>query len=164
MSHPKITKVYVLTVAAAFSLNACCTQDNKTVSQASLSVTTIFSAINCNISNQGITNVADHATVQAIINKANSHRLNTTPISVPSINFESNTVYLVALGNKPNSGYALKSTGMNASYEQGILSLPIEVQRPSEQGMYAQVMTSPCTLVTLPSGAYKLVNVKNWEQ
>jgi len=162
---------YLLSFAftAAFSLSACGTSHNdrpinSSLPATTLLTTTIFSSINCNITEQGITEVTDEAVLQSIINKANSHRLNTKPTNIPSINFKSSMVYLIALGSKPNSGYALKTLGKDANYDHGILNFPLEVQRPSEHGMYAQVITSPCTLVSIPSGEYKQVNVKDWEQ
>lgn len=166
MMHTKYLLTFLFTTA--FSLSACGTSHNNRPNNSSLPTktlitTTLFSSSNCNINEQGITEVTDELALQSIINKAYSHMLNTKPTTIPPINFKSSMIYLIALGSKPNTGYALKSLGKEASYEHGVLSLPLKVQHPSKEGMYAQMMTSPCTLISVPSGIYKQINIQGWE-
>ena len=67
------------------------------------------------------------------------------------------------MGSRPNSGYSLKFTGSEATLDNDKLSLPISAELPSKNAMYAQMMTSPCTLISLPAGTYKTIEIKGWD-
>jgi len=148
-------------ITASFGLSACAALNDSKVKK--LAVTELYSAAVCNINEQGITAIKDRETLQGILKKANSHRLNSKPKDLSSIDFSSSQIYLIAMGTRPNTGYALKVTSNEASLENSVLNLPIQVELPAENAMYAQMMTSPCTLISLPLGIYDTVKVENWE-
>jgi|GEM_PF-3843917 len=148
-------------ITASFGLSACAALNDSNVK--TLPITEIYSSSICNINQQGITAIKDREALQGILKKANSHRLNSKPEDLPSIDFGSSKVYLVAMGTRPNAGYALKITSNEASLENGVLHLPIQVKLPSENGMYAQMMASPCTLISLPAETYNTIEIEGWE-
>ena len=148
-------------ISASFGLSACAALNDSSVK--TLPVTEIYSAAICNINEQSITAIKDKEALQGVLKKANSHRLNSKPEDLSAIDFGSSQVYLIAMGTRANAGYALKVTSNKASLKNGVLNLPIEVELPSQNGMYAQMMTSPCTLISLPIGTYDTINIEAWE-
>ena len=151
----------ILTVTAVYSLSACAAL-NEDASN-TLPVTEIYTSALCNISEQGITEVKDKTSLEEILTKANSHRLNSKPEDLSSIDFNASNIYLIAMGIRPNAGYSLKFIGPDASLNKDKLTLPISVELPSENAMYAQMMASPCTLVSVPKGAYDTIEVEGWD-
>jgi len=145
-------------VTATFGLSACAAFND---SQAkALPVTEIYSSSICNINEQGITEIEDKKHLQKVLKKANSHLLDSKPLDLSSVDFDFSQVYLIAMGVKPNAGYGLTKTGNEASVENGVLQLPIQVMSPSKNGMYAQIMTSPCIVIALPAGTYNTINIE----
>lgn len=66
----------------------------------------------------------------------------------PVIDFATHQAVLVAMGMKPNSGYGLELSGETGQLVDDVLVLPVLQREPVEGMMYAQVMTSPCMLLT----------------
>jgi len=151
----------VWVITATLGLSACAAINDS--STKTLPITEIYSASTCNINEQGITEIKNIESLQKVLKNANSHRLDSTPDDLSSIDFDTSHVYLIAMGIKPNAGYSLKKTDTEASLENGALHLPFQVMLPSKDGMYAQMMTSPCTLISLPTGAYNTVDIEGWE-
>jgi len=156
-----ILRSAVWVITATFGLSACAALNDSSVK--TLPVNEIYSAAICNINKQGITEIKDKEALQDMLKKANSHRLNSKPKDLSQIDFSISQVYLITMGTRPNAGYALKVTSHEASLENGALNLPIQVELPSPNSMYAQMMTSPCTLISLPIGDYDTINVEDWE-
>jgi hypothetical protein len=166
MEHQMIITTNILrsaawVITATFGLSACAALNDNNVK--TLPVTEIYSAAICNINEQGITSIKNKEALQSILKKANSHRLNTKPKEISAIDFNSSQVYLIAMGSRPNSGYALKLTSHEASVKNDVINLPIQVELPSPNGMYAQMMTSPCALISLPIGTYDTINIEGWD-
>jgi len=148
-------------ITATLGLSACAAINDS--STKTFPITEIYSASICNINEQGITEVKYKESLQKVLKKANSHRLDSTLEDLSSIDFDTSHVYLIAMGIKPNAGYSLKKTGTEARLENGALHLPFQVMLPSKGRMYAQMMTSPCTLISLPAGTYDTVDIEGWE-
>lgn len=66
----------------------------------------------------------------------------------PVIDFATQQAVLVAMGMKPNSGFGLELSGETGQLVGDVLVLPVVQREPVEGMMYAQVMTSPCMLLT----------------
>jgi len=161
MMRNNLLRLSAWVITSTLGLSACTalnSSDAKT-----LPVTEIYSASTCNINEQGITAIENKESLREVLKKANSHRLDSKPKDLSSIDFDASHVYLITMGIKPNAGYALKKTGTEASLENGVLHLPIQVELPSKAGMYAQMMTSPCTLISLPAGTYNTIAIEGWE-
>lgn len=69
--------------------------------------------------------------------------------SMPAINFASQMAVLVAMGMKPNSAYGLELKDASGQVVDDVLIVPVEQRGPMPDMMYAQVMTSPCLILTL---------------
>ncbi len=75
----------------------------------------------------------------------------------PDINFNTHQVFLLSLGTKPTSGHGLLLEEGPALYQNNILILPVKVMEPAENTMQAQVITTPCVLVSVPKNNYRKV-------
>lgn len=146
-------------LAAAISLSACAALNDSQTKV--LPITEIYSAATCNIVTQGITKIKDEADLQRTFSKLNSHHLSPPSYTPSAIDFNTSMTLLISLGTKPNSGYSLNATSNTANLSSGVLDLPIDVHTPDKGQMYAQMMTSPCMIITLPSEPYETINIES---
>jgi hypothetical protein len=151
----------LLVITAIYSLSACAALNEGGAKK--ISITEIFSSHLCNINEQSITEIKDKPALTAVLNKANNHQLNAKPQDLSSIDFNAANIYLIAMGSRPNAGYSLKFIGSEANLYNDQLNLPIAVELPSKDAMYAQMMASPCTLISLPAGTYKEIKIEGWD-
>ena len=79
------------------------------------------------------------------------------PAQAPVVNFDTQDVYLIAMGLQPTTGYTVVVTGETAELDGDTLILPVELKQPDEKLVQAQVMTSPCVVLSLPKANYKRV-------
>ena len=68
--------------------------------------------------------------------------------ALPQINFDTHLAVLLAMGMKPNSAYGFELTADAGHVVDDVLILPVKERGPEPGMMYAQVMTSPCLLLT----------------
>mgnify|MGYP000255756382 CR=1 FL=1 len=162
MTTKKALRIYSLIFTTTLGISACEAQQTKPGTRI-LPIKELFSSLNCNINKASITAITDKLSLQETLNKTKPYISNSTISELASIDFNTSAVYLVAMGVKPNSGYSIKLTNVDARYEHGTLNLPLKVEQPLKGGMYAQMMTSPCILISLPSGAYNKVSIPNWK-
>jgi hypothetical protein len=148
-------------ITASFGLSACAGLNDSHVKI--LPVIEIYSASVCNINEQGITTIKDKKHLQKVLIKANAHQLDSKPVAISSINFGSSDVLLIAMGTKSNTGYSLTRTGNEARMKDGALHLPIQAKSPSKDGMYGQMITSPCLVLSLPAGTYDTINIEGMD-
>jgi len=79
--------------------------------------------------------------------------------ALPAINFAENRALLIALGDKSSAGYGIKLTGDRAEIHDSKLMLPVEIITPEKGQMQAQVITSPCMIVSFTKGDYTQIIV-----
>jgi hypothetical protein len=81
------------------------------------------------------------------------------PINLPKPDFQNEMALLVEMGQKPTSGYQLEliDDGLYISQNHGYLTLKWVV--PSKDSLLAQVISSPCLLLKLKRGDYKIIRV-----
>ena len=116
----------------------------------------VFSSNNCGITKPALKSIATPIELDDLfqsIPKTFSQRT----LLVPEVDFEKDNLILYALGQQPTSGYSIKLTKSEAQLTDKILSLPIRVQKPNPDFNHAQVITSPCSLYSLPKHEYKKV-------
>jgi hypothetical protein len=161
MINNSLFRSTVLAITATFGLSACAALNDDQTKV--LPINEIYSASTCNIQAQGITAIKDKGQLQQVMKKANAHRLDSKLLDLSLIDFRSSHVFLITMGTRPNSGYSLTRTGNEARLEDSALHLPIKVNLPEKDRMYAQVMTSPCIVIAVTAGIYDTINIEGMD-
>lgn len=108
-----------------------------------VALTLVYQSSQCGNPMTGVTLLRDQGQFDAVFGSASTGR------PIPQIDFNSHMAVLVAMGMKPNSAYGLELMETVGQVVDDVLIVPV-VQRGPEPGMmYAQVMTSPCMILTL---------------
>lgn len=82
------------------------------------------------------------------------------PPTFPEVDFDKRGVLLVQMGKRRTSGYGLALADENpARVEDGVATVTLEWREPGEDVMVAQVLTSPCVMVTLPKAGLERIDV-----
>lgn len=66
--------------------------------------------------------------------------------SIKPENFDNNAFILIALGQKPTTGFSIKLLDKSAKLEGSTLNINYSLVQPDKQSLNAQVITSPCVL------------------
>lgn len=144
----------------SLALNACSTWDKNQAPI--LTVSELYAAPICNRSKQSITQIDNTKDLNNVLIDANFHKLNQKASHVPEIDFSTTHAYLISLGTKTNAAYNLRKTGNKAHIVKDVLYLPYRVESPPKGSMSAQVMISPCAIITLPIRPYNKIDIQNW--
>jgi len=83
------------------------------------------------------------------------------PQSLATINFDQSTAFVLFMGSRPTAGYDIELLDDRAIVREASLTIPASWQEPSSDTMVAQIMTSPCVVITLPDARYETVTVRN---
>jgi len=83
------------------------------------------------------------------------------PQSLDDIDFNEWTVFVVLMGRQPTAGYDIELYDDRATVQRASLTIPANWKKPSPDMMVAQVMTSPCIVITVPAERYDIVTVQN---
>ncbi len=73
--------------------------------------------------------------------------------------FERRIVLLVEMGMRPTTGYGLALAGPVVAVKRSSAELTLAWRRPAPDAMLAQMVTSPCLLLSLPPAGYDRVEV-----
>ncbi len=119
----------------------------------------VFTSPHCHISKEGVTPIIDEQALRGVIRKSQSGMVGAASPAIPEMNFETTMAYVISMGSKPTAGYAIQMTGKEARYKDGVVGLPVKFIEPGQK-MAAQIVTSPCKVITLPKGDYKRVEMQ----
>jgi hypothetical protein len=75
------------------------------------------------------------------------------------IDFASEGVLLVEMGQRPTAGYALALAAPEVRVVDGVATVAVRFDAPPAGAMVAQVVTSPCLLVRLPRAGLRELRV-----
>lgn len=104
-------------------------------------LTLAYQSSQCGNLAPGVTLLRNQAELDAVFKASGA--------AMPAIDFASQMAVLVAMGTKPNSAYGLELKATAGQVVDDVLIVPVEQRGPQEGMMYAQVMTSPCLILTL---------------
>jgi hypothetical protein len=74
---------------------------------------------------------------------------------IGSVAFDRRRVVRIDMGVQPTAGYGVSLASSQARVDNGILELPLRWRAPPPGAMLAQVLTSPCVLVSVPDRGYR---------
>lgn len=69
--------------------------------------------------------------------------------ALANADFSRETWILVAWGTQPNPGYRPVTTGTQVRFADGTLQLPLRMQAPDADAMQAQMIVTPCQLLSV---------------
>lgn len=126
-----------------------------------LSMQSVYSSNDCAISEQ---------TIKLIHNQQELTRLLKSPAQyldlvgeatkIPVIDFDKQQLILVAMGQKPSSGYSILWQNKQATIKHNKLYLPVELLTPATNSLQAQVVTSPCQIFAIPKAEFDGIVLK----
>ncbi|MEJ2395379.1 MAG: protease complex subunit PrcB family protein [Candidatus Thiodiazotropha sp.] len=77
--------------------------------------------------------------------------------SIPYIDFSTHAIMLLAMGQKPSSGYRIEIDRSRIKENHGVLWLPAQFKSPKNDDMAATMITSPCVIFSLKQNALQKV-------
>lgn len=69
--------------------------------------------------------------------------------AVPPVDFKKRSAILIGVGAKPHSGYGLELVDTTGKLSRGVFHLSFRENKPSPDGVYAQVVVTPCVIVSI---------------
>jgi len=72
-------------------------------------------------------------------------------------NFDANKLLIVAVGQRPTAGYQLVLGGAVRDGQQ--LDIAVDLNKPGQNEMAAQVITTPCLVIQLPADGWSQLQV-----
>jgi hypothetical protein len=86
------------------------------------------------------------------------------PAEAPEVDWDRRALVLVAMGQRPSAGFSLGLAQESARVLDGALELRVDWLKPPAGTRQAQVITSPCLLLSVPRGGYGRVRVVDRER
>ncbi len=83
------------------------------------------------------------------------------PQSLGAIDFDLSAVFILFMGSQPTAGYDIELRDDRARVAQTELTIFVTWRQPSADAILAQVMTSPCIVIAVPTGPYETVTVQD---
>jgi len=83
------------------------------------------------------------------------------PQSLATIDFDRSSAIVVFLGSRPTAGYDIELYSDRARVQKTSLTIPAQWREPPSGTMAAEVVTSPCVVMTVPAGRYETVTVQD---
>ena len=124
----------------------------------SMPIGDVYTSSHCHITAEGVTQIPNQQALGDVIRKSTSAMVGTIGPVIPEVEFETSMAYVISMGSKPTTGYAIQLMAKEAGYKNGVVDLPVKLIEPG-QAMVAQLMTSPCKIITLPKGDYQRVDM-----
>jgi len=118
-----------------------------------LPVSTIYSSNQCAIAERKMSPVTSIKELAEII-QAKPRQFNEKPQALPEVDFTNQSLIVLALGHKPSAGYSINLNRKTAVLQGNKLHLSVSFKAPDANSIQAQVITSPCKVLSLPKVEY----------
>ena len=138
----------------------CLSYISSACSHQQVPVQTIFSSNDCAIREQAIKLINSHVELNEFF-QSMPRTFSQTPINIPDVDHDKQSLVLYAIGQKPTAGYSIELYREEASIKEQTLYLPVRVKSPEAGSFQAQVITSPCQIYSLPRTDYAVIVVEN---
>lgn len=129
-------------------------------SQQQVRLQTIYSSNDCALREPTIRSIHTSAELTEII-QSKPVNFSQTPVVLPEVDYDKQSLILYALGQKPTAGYSIELYREEASIKEKTLYLPVRVKSPEPGSFHAQVITSPCQIYSLLRTDYAAVVIEN---
>jgi hypothetical protein len=140
-----------IALVASCAVTAGC-EDTVKPTSTSESVTPIYQGRHCGRSEPAahVTWIQSEAVLQDAHRKMHRNSLQAPPL--PDVDFDTHGLVLIELGQRPTAGYQMHLASQLMVMDKGDAVITFSVDKPA--GPAAQVITSPCMLVSVPRGDY----------
>jgi hypothetical protein len=105
-----------------------------------------------------VTLVADSGQLKRILIETKGRVLGQSP-PVPEVDFDAEHVVTIQMGQKPTGGYGVELAEPDATLKDGEVLIRLRWIEPAPGSIVAQILTSPCLIVSLPKGAYEKITI-----
>lgn len=152
---PGILAVLVL----AGANNGSCRPDRE------IAVRALGSGLHCGGPGEGVSlrRLASADELESALSGGLSGKLGVEP-KAPEVDFARELVVLVSAGQKPTAGYGVELASPKAPVKDGAAGVRVLLRAPAKGMLSAQMMTSPCLVVALPSEGLKGVGVLDGDE
>jgi hypothetical protein len=113
----------------------------------------VYSSANCPFNKQVIKQINSQSELNQLFESQPANFIS-RPLSNIEVDFEKQTLLVIALGQKPTAGYGLQLEKNEAVVRGEKLFLPLRVLEPDKNKIYAQMITSPCQIFSAPHAEY----------
>ncbi len=124
-----------------------------------IAVRSHYSSQQCSIDKASVRLINNKNELETLITRSRRTVLSDSSVALPEIDFTKNRALLIALGNKSSAGYNIKLNADRAEIRDQKLMLPVDIISPDKGGFQAQVITSPCVIISFTKGAYTRIIV-----
>ena len=105
-----------------------------------------------------VTLVADSDQLKRIFIESKGRLLGQSP-PTPAVDFDSEHVVTIQMGQKPTGGYGIELADPYARVGDGEALIRLRWIEPAPGTIVIQILTSPCLIVSLPKGAYENIAI-----
>jgi len=158
-------KMYRLAVVAVMLLaaNACRSGIEQTESSDTVPILAAYQDQQCH------SDVADIKLIQNELSLANwwqplanqQFPVKPLPQELGAIDFDKTILIIVLMGSRPTAGYSIELYDDQAPVQVTALTIPAIWKEPTHDAMVAQIMTSPCVVISMPAKHYETVAVRD---
>ncbi len=127
----------------------------------SIGMDVVYKSTQCDSAQPGLFALKDRRVFEQMIAKDPPFYANGDGPAPIDLDFEDKHIVVVAMGKKPTAGYRLQVHSAAPTLQGNTLLLPIRSAEPGNNPQ-AQVVTSPCMILSLDKGAYRIVRVENY--
>jgi hypothetical protein len=145
VTYKKIFRPMLICSLLYFS--SACSHQQTTVQ--TLPIKAIYSSNNCAINQETLKTINSPIELNALL-QSMPKNIGQQPPDFPDVDFEKETLIFYAIGQKPSSGYHIELHASDATLKGNKLCLPIQVQQPAAGSAQAQMITSPCSIYSIP--------------
>ena len=123
----------------------------------------IFSSANCRIIKPVINRINNQSELSQLLNLALSGFQPEPAINI-EVDYTKQSLIVVALGQKPTTGFYLQIESKEAIIRNQKLYLPIRIIQPGKDSVQAQVITSPCHIFSVPQIEFTKILLENYPE
>jgi hypothetical protein len=119
-------------------------------------IQTLFSSNQCSKVEQTISSINSAEELDLLRETIKSKFSETRPIS-ETIDFQKQTLILMAIGQKTSGGYEIQLQKNEALVKDKTLYLPVRIVNPESNTFQTQGMTSPCQVYLIPKTDFNTI-------
>ena len=149
---------FIISTVLTVLLFACGGSDVKKSS--TVVATQIYSGFHCGSSSgqASVEWIADQMLLEGAFSKL-SKQFSVAGMAAPKVDFSSQRVVLVYMGQRPTAGYGLRLASNKFRTYKQTAEVTLEWTKPGKGMVTAQVITNPCVLVSVPKAGYERLQI-----
>lgn len=123
----------------------------------------LYHSIQCGRSDNmpTVTKITNKNDLQVLFDRLSGPIFGTKSTAPPNVDFEKESVVLIEMGQQPTTGYNITLGALTPAFEKGALILHLDWISPQPDAVNAQVITSPCLLISVPHKDYASILVND---